>query len=165
MVVWTGISGLDLWRVQSTLPLLSTLRIGLQSGPQRDQRGSDFSLCPSDRIPTHFMLFNLGIDPEWSATLTLGLLPVCPSHDLNKESRPRRSGGLSSILIRHKFQILVLLPGHASGTRTATCLPPSAPLTLKLPTGPGACHVPSTCNVPPAVPDPLTAKSATRAPL
>lgn len=56
-------------------------------------------------------------------------------------------------------------PDHASGTRTATCLPPSVPVTSKLPTGPGACHVPSICRLPPAVPDPLTPRSATNSPL
>src|SRR5438477_8938917 len=50
---------------------------------------------------------------------------------------------------------------YASGTSTATLWPPSAPETPKLPTGPGASHVPSTCSVPPAVPDPLTVRSAT----
>jgi hypothetical protein len=36
MVMWTGISDLDLWLVQSTLPLPSTQRIGHQSRPQRE---------------------------------------------------------------------------------------------------------------------------------
>src|SRR4249920_2853909 len=42
-----------------------------------------------------------------------------------------------------------------------TCFPPSMPETLNLPTGPGTTHDPSTCKMPPAVPDPLTVRSAT----
>src|SRR5437764_13404593 len=50
---------------------------------------------------------------------------------------------------------------YACGTSTATWRPPRVPEILNSPTGPGACHVPSTCSVPPVVPEPLTVKSTT----
>src|SRR6516225_4842435 len=50
---------------------------------------------------------------------------------------------------------------HSSGTKTATRRPPSTPEILKLPTGPAASNAPSMCSAPPAVPEPVTARSAT----
>src|SRR5271157_3357797 len=56
--------------------------------------------------------------------------------------------------------VLHTTTSYASGTSTATFFPPSVPATLNSPTVPGASNVPITCKVPPAVPEPLTVKSA-----
>lgn len=87
----------------------------------------------------------------------------------------RRSAGAGTVSLRSSrlapalalvdavSPLLGMRPAHcqASGTSTATRSSSSVPEIFKLPTGPGAWNVPSTCRVPPAVPAPLTVMSAT----
>ena len=59
MVMWTGISDLDLWLVQNTLPpALDTTNWPPKQAPARISSVPTACFCPSGPIPTHFMLLN-----------------------------------------------------------------------------------------------------------